>query len=44
VFCDERWQPILPRGEVYSREFTEKGWKSFSEMNGGKPRIEGEES
>jgi hypothetical protein len=43
VFCDEHWQPILPRGEVYSREFTEKGWKSFSELNEGKPRIEGEE-
>lgn len=25
--------PMLPRGEVYTREFTEKGWRSFSEMN-----------
>lgn len=24
--------PIVPRGEVYSREFTEAGWKSFSEV------------
>ncbi|HAR45571.1 MAG TPA: hypothetical protein DCS05_05190 [Nitrospiraceae bacterium] len=34
LFCDEVWQPIKPRGEVYSREFTEKGWKSFSEIHG----------
>jgi hypothetical protein len=32
LFCDERWQPILPRGEVYSLEFTEKGWKSYSQL------------
>lgn len=32
VFCDPAWQPILPRGEVYSREFTEQGWLSFSEL------------
>jgi hypothetical protein len=42
VFCDARWQPILPRGEVYSREFTEKGWKSFSELNESQPRREEE--
>lgn len=24
--------PILPRGEVYSKEFTEAGWLSFSDM------------
>ena len=29
VFTDEQWLPIFPRGEVYSTEFTEKGWKSF---------------
>jgi hypothetical protein len=34
LFCDEHWQPIKPRGEVYSTEFTEKGWKSFSELKG----------
>ena len=22
LFCDPNWQPILPRGEVYTREFT----------------------
>jgi hypothetical protein len=32
VFCDPFWVPMLPRGEVYSREFTEVGWKSFSEL------------
>lgn len=32
LFCDEHWQPIKPRGEVYSKEFTEAGWKSYSEV------------
>jgi len=32
LFCDEGWQPITPRGEVYSRELTEAGWKSTSEL------------
>lgn len=31
VFCDPAWQAILPRGEVYTRDFTEKGWLSFSD-------------
>jgi hypothetical protein len=31
VFCDPEWQPILPRGEVYSTELTELGWRSWSE-------------
>jgi len=34
LFCDAGWQPILPRGEVYSRELTEAGWKSFSDIHG----------
>lgn len=32
VFCDPAWQPIVPRGEVYSRELTEAGWLSFSDL------------
>lgn len=32
LFCDQFWQPIIPRGEVYSKEFTEAGWKSYSEV------------
>lgn len=33
VFCDPLWTPCLPRKEVYSRDFTEIGWQSFSELN-----------
>jgi hypothetical protein len=36
LFCDENWQPIKPRGEVYDTNFTERGWKSFSELNANK--------
>lgn len=32
LFCDEGWQPLKPRGEVYSRELTKAGWKSFSDV------------
>lgn len=32
LFCDEHWKAIVPRGEVYSTELTEKGWKSASEI------------
>lgn len=32
LFCDEHWVPILPIGEVYSLDFTEKGWQSTSEL------------
>lgn len=34
LFCNEAWEPILPRSEVYSKQFTEIGWKSFSEVHG----------
>lgn len=34
LFCDPGWQAMKPRKEVYSREFTEKGWKSFSDIHG----------
>jgi hypothetical protein len=32
LFCDQDWHPIIPRKEVYTKEFTELGWKSFSEV------------
>ena len=32
LFCDAGWQPIKPRGEVYTREFTEAGWRSYSDV------------
>lgn len=32
LFCNEAWEPILPVGEVYSTDFTEKGWKTASEV------------
>lgn len=31
VFCDLLWQPIIPRGEVYTKQFTERGWLSWSD-------------
>ena len=39
LMCDEDWMPIKPRGEVYSTEFTEKGWKSYSEIHGHPPNM-----
>jgi cystathionine beta-lyase/cystathionine gamma-synthase len=38
LFCDPKWQPIKPRKEVYTKEFTEKGWKSWSEVNAQEAR------
>lgn len=33
LFVHPDWKtPLLPRGEVYSREFTEAGWKSWSDV------------
>ncbi len=32
LFCTPAWTPILPRGEVYGRELTEIGWKSYSDV------------
>ena len=40
LFCDPSWKAILPRGEVYSREQTPFGWKSFSEIHGWSPTEE----
>jgi hypothetical protein len=31
LFCTPAWTPIVPRGEVYSRELTEAGWLSYSD-------------
>ena len=42
VFCDEHWVPLLPRGEVYSRELTEAGWKSTSELYAAEAAAEAE--
>lgn len=33
LFCDKGWNPILPRKEVYSKDFTPANWKSYSELN-----------
>jgi len=41
LFCDEAWRPIKPRGEVYSKDWTPAGWKSFSDIHGDKQRREG---
>lgn len=32
LFCNPAWEPSRPRGEVYSRKFTELGWKSWSDV------------
>ena len=34
LFCDPSWQPIKPRGEVYSKDWTPAEWKSFSDIHG----------
>lgn len=34
LFMAPDWRlPVLPRGEVYSKQFTELGWKSFSDLH-----------
>lgn len=38
LFCDEGWQPIKPRGEVYSRDWTPSDWKSWSDLHGAQPQ------
>lgn len=40
LFCDPSWQPIQPRGEVYSKDETPAGWRSFSEIHGYRPEPE----
>lgn len=34
LFCDPAWQPIIPRKEVYSRDFTPEDWQSWSDVHG----------
>lgn len=42
LFMAEDWRtPIIPRKEVYSKEFTELNWKSWSEVH-GVPDLHGE--
>lgn len=38
LFCDAGWQPIKPRGEVYSTQYTPPHWRSFSEIHGDKAK------
>lgn len=40
LFCDEYWRPIVPRGEVYTREFTEAGWLSYSDLKWEEEKTE----
>jgi hypothetical protein len=37
LFCDPAWKPFLPRGEVYSKDWTPADWRSFSEIHGYTP-------
>lgn len=32
LFCDERWEPLHPRKEVYTADFIELGWRSASQV------------
>jgi hypothetical protein len=34
LFCDAAWQPLVPRGEVYSKDWTPADWKSWSDIHG----------
>jgi hypothetical protein len=40
LFTDPGWNPILPRGEVYSRAFTERGWLSYSDLRAAEAEAE----
>jgi hypothetical protein len=40
LFCDAGWRPLMPRGEVYTKDNTPAGWKSFSEIHGWSPTKE----
>lgn len=34
LFCDAGWEPLVPRGEVYSKDWTPADWKSWSDLHG----------
>lgn len=37
LFADPSWAPFKPRGEVYSRDWTPAGWRSFSDIHEPQP-------
>lgn len=39
VFCDQNWQPFIPRGEVYNKELTEAGWLSYSDLKSAEAKL-----
>lgn len=39
VMTDRAWQPIIPRGEVYTKDFIEKGWQSWSDQQWEKGKL-----
>ena len=40
LFADEHWQPLKPRGEVYTKRFMPKNWRSFSEVQADLQKLE----
>ncbi len=38
LFCDPAWRAVKPRGEVYSKQFTEAGWQSWSDVQAARGR------
>lgn len=39
VMVNEFWHPIIPRLEVYSTDFTAKGWKTFSAVQAERKQL-----
>jgi hypothetical protein len=33
IFCDPAWVPMIPKGEVYSKDWTPADWRSFSDVH-----------
>lgn len=40
LMADGGWNPLLPKGEVYSKEFTAAGWKSWSDVRAAEEAFE----